>query len=123
MRIIKRRLLIMKRVNLFILFFLVFLVIDSWARPPSDITLEYDKERKILKISLKHVTEDIQEHRIRKIIVTKNNEEPLKFYYASQTSPKEFIQEISLEAQSGDTIVVKAICSQAGNKEETLLIP
>ena len=123
MRVIKRRLLIMKRVNLFILFFLVFLVIDSWAHPPSDITLEYDKERKILKILLKHVTEDIQEHRIRKIIVTKNNEEPLKFYYSSQTSPKEFIQEISLEAQSGDTIVVKAICSQAGNKEETLLVP
>lgn len=95
----------------------------AFSRPPSELNLDYDAQHKVLKVLIHHTTEDPQEHYIRRILVTKNQEEPRKFSYNRQPSNQEFLVELSLEMGSKDQVVVKAICSKAGTKEASLTLP
>ncbi len=94
----------------------------SEATPPSEIQLQYDRDRKVLAIQVAHVTRDLTEHFIRKILVYKNEEAPLSYFFTRQPSADELKTEVHLELKAGDTARVKAVCSKAGFKEETLLI-
>ena len=95
----------------------------TWARPPSSIDLTYDPKTEILHIDLKHPSSNPQQHHIRKILVYKNNEEPILFHYASQTSAEGTIQDVPLKAKPQDVIRGEAICSDAGCGDQTLIIP
>ena len=92
-----------------------------WARPPSLINLNYDKEKEILHIEIQHPSN--REDFIRLILVYLNKDDPLEFKFNKQTSRMWLIQEIPLKTHSGDTIRVKAVCNKGGYKEELLSIP
>ena len=117
MRTLKSRHLI-----IFSIFILFFLVPIGWARPPSEIKLDYDKDKKILHIDVMHVSSDLPDHRIRKMVVYKNELALRTFYYANQRATG-ILQDVDLDLQPGDTVKVLAICSEAGQKEETMTIP
>ena len=115
----------MKRINHFI--FLCFLSLvfttTAFARPPSKIDLNYDAKEKNLHMELAHISENPQKHHIRSLFIYQNDLEIKKLKYNTQTSPSQLIEDVSLDAKSGDVIRVLAICNKAGRKEETLVIP
>lgn len=92
------------------------------ARPPSQIELAYDREKQSLHVVVKHISDNMRKHYIRKIDVSRNDEDPVPYYFSSQTSAAELIIDIPLEAQPNDVIYVEAVCSEAGRAEQTLVI-
>ncbi len=90
---------------------------------PGPIDLQYDPQTKVLHAELRHVTDNQRQHHIRRLYVYKNDAPTQKFSYVKQTTATRLIQDVPLDASSGDTIRVKAVCSEAGYKEETLVIP
>jgi len=93
------------------------------AQPPAQIDFEYDSQTKMLKVKIAHISINVRRHYIRRLIVTKNSENPQDFYYTNQPQAEGMTVDVPLVAKTGDTIKVKAICSQAGYKEETYLVP
>ena len=105
------------------LIFILHCCTFSWATAPSAIDMEYDAENKIFHVEVKHISHNMNKHYIRRLIVYKNDEEVGKFTYPKQTSPNGLIEDLPLEAKSGDIIRVSAICNEAGPSEETFTIP
>lgn len=108
--------------------FIVLAVISSsgrlaWGHPPAPIELQYDPQTKVLHAEIRHVTDNPRRHHIRRLYVYKNDAPIENFPYAKQTTPTSLIQDVPIEASSGDVIRVKAVCSEAGYKEETLIVP
>ena len=94
-----------------------------WAHPPAKIELTYDQSKKVIHIEIEHVTSHMRVHFIRRITITKNNETPIDIYLTKQTTGKEVIQDVPLEAKPGDTIRVRAESFESGYGEETLTVP
>lgn len=104
-------------------FLFSFFVATLLAHPPTDLKISYDSDAGVLHISMTHVTSNIIKHHIRKIQVFKNDEVVLDETIAQQTSPNSMTKDVLVSAAAGDTIRVKAICSEAGIIEGTLVIP
>lgn len=113
----------MRKIILFFVVLLFFVPKLVGATPPSNMELEYASEEKVLHVTMRHVTNNSRKHRIRLLIVYKNGEEFTRYYLPHQVSPKGIDKEVAMDAESGDEIKVKAICSDAGRKEVTLIIP
>ncbi len=90
------------------------------AHPPQSMDLEYDFVEKVVHIDLSHVVRNGNDHFIKTAIVTKNDEEPIKSFYRKQSSPKTFTINVPLEAEGGDSIHVKVICSDGGTKKASV---
>ena len=103
---------------------LLFLMIASsaLAHPPSEIYLNYALEIKTLHIEIKHVSDSLREHHIRRLIVYRNDEEVQTLNFNTQKPPG-LETDIIVETKPGDTLRVTAICSEAGNREQSLTIP
>lgn len=95
----------------------------SWARLPSKIAMSYDAQGKNLHLEIEHVTKNPRGHFIRNVVIYKNDVEIKKSLHVQQTSHSSLVEDVALEAVSGDVIRVKARCNEAGYKEETLVIP
>lgn len=95
----------------------------AMARPPAEINLSYDTEKKNLHIEARHVTSNSRKHFIRRVVVYKNGEEIEKRFYVQQTTAAMLIEDLALEAVPGDVLRVEAVCNEAGRKETTLVIP
>ncbi len=93
------------------------------ARPPSAVDLSYDTEKKDLHIEVHHVASNPRKHFIRKLSIDKNGQEVDSRSYAKQTTATMLIEDVPLEAVTGDVVRVEAICSEAGRKEATLVVP
>ncbi|MDP2652662.1 MAG: hypothetical protein Q8Q08_01380 [Candidatus Omnitrophota bacterium] len=100
----------------------VGIVTSAWATPPQKMDAVYDPKTKVLTITIDHVSRNLREHRIRKVVVYRNDKEAGEYHYATQTSPSQLIQEIPIDILPEDTIRVEAICSDAGRKEESFVI-
>lgn len=111
----------MKFCSLFLSVFFL-LVSPAMAHPPSELALSYDSQAKILSVKMVHVTTDAR-HFIRKITVSINGGEPVNFYYPKQTTAQGMAEEIPLNANPGDSIAVKAICSKGGQAEGLVTVP
>ncbi len=95
---------------------------SALAHPPTEILLSYSKETKTLHISIKHISDSRREHNIRRVIVYRNDEEVQSLNYNTQKPPG-MEDDIVVEAAAGDTLRIKAICREAGNREQSLSIP
>ena len=105
----------------FVLLFYVLLG-QALAHAPSKIDLTYDADKKVLHLEMTHVSTNLLKHYIRKIIIYKNEEEVQNIYLVKQTTASTVVEDVPLEAKDGDVIRVKAICAEAGYKEESLTI-
>ncbi|MBF0385168.1 MAG: hypothetical protein HQL27_04785 [Candidatus Omnitrophica bacterium] len=113
----------MKRIVAVLIIILFLSAAFSYAHPPKDMKLVYDKATGVLRVEMKHVTTDIIDHRIREIQVSKSGAETQKIKFPKQTSPQGVSEDIPFTAAAGDTIKVKAICNQAGSLEGEVAIP
>ncbi len=95
----------------------------AMARPPTEINLSYDLEKKDLHVEARHVTKNSRKHFIRQIAVYKNDVEAEKRFYIQQTSALMLSADVALEAVTGDVLRVEAVCNEAGRKETTFAIP
>lgn len=95
----------------------------AMARPPTEINLSYDTEKRNLHIEARHVTKNPRKHFIRRVIVYRNDEGVEKRFYVQQTTATMFIEDLALEAFPGDVLRVEAVCNEVGRKETTLVIP
>ena len=106
----------------FALVFFFCLSVSALAHPPSQILLTYDKDTKMLHIDIKHVSDSLRKHHIRIVVVYKNDEEVKSFSYVTQKPPG-LEEDVLLDVVSGDTIRVKVTDTEAGPREETMVIP
>lgn len=109
--------------NIFLSVGLLFVFFSSAsATAPGDLQLRYDASRQMLKISMKHPTVELREHYIRTITISVNGG-PSKIHrlpFQRLASGVDF--EVPVELKSGDSVYVKAACSQGGSAEQKLVI-
>ena len=94
----------------------------AFAHPPSGMTLSYDKEKEVLHIDISHVTHRPRKHFIRKVVVSKNEGVIDTVSFVQQTSSTALAVDVPVSAVAGDTLSVKAICSEAGIARESLTV-
>ena len=102
---------------------LLAMTAGALAHPPSEITLNYDAQKKNLHIEMRHVTKNPRKHFIRKLSVSKNGTEIDSRSYVQQTTAAMLIADVPLEAVPGDVLRAEAVCNTAGRNETTLVIP
>lgn len=98
-------------------------VLKAEAHPPSAIDLKYDAAQKVLSVEIAHVSKNPRKHRIRRVVIMKNNEEIQDLILVTQTTSQGLTLEKPVDAKAGDTISVMSYCSEAGQKTESLVIP
>lgn len=103
-------------------FILMMLAGTAFSHPPTEMLLSYDKETKTLHVDIKHISDSLREHHIRRLIVYRNDEEAQDMNFNTQKPPG-MDADVVVEAQPGDVLRVKAVCSEAGNKEQSLTVP
>jgi hypothetical protein len=95
----------------------------STATPPESLDISYSKELGILIVQGPHPTQDRFEHFIRRLIVTRNQDEPQKFYVTRQDSAGGFKIEVPFKAEPGDSLRIEVFCSQGGTKSADFALP
>lgn len=93
------------------------------ARPPTEIILSYDLEKKNFHVEARRVTKDPRKHFIRQIVVYKNNMEARKCFYVQQTSASMLSRMPLWKRSPGDVPRVEAVCNEVGREEVTFVIP
>jgi hypothetical protein len=96
---------------------------SALAHPPSEIKLEYNVEAQSLVVNMKHVSRDLSEHRIRRIVVFVNGNEFEAFPFVTQTSKEGQEATLAVQAKKGDVIAIKAYCSKGGIGEAEYTVP
>lgn len=111
------------KIIVLIMSFLVSAVSPLFARPPSEIIVDYKITQKLLVVSVKHPTHDFNHDYIKKIVVIKDGEKPQVSLFADQRDSKEQTLEIALEAKPLERIKVQAQCKEGGIKETEFIVP
>ena len=106
-----------KTLTVYLAILLFFTHSVVWATPPTDVKITYDKVNLKVHIEVEHISSNTKTHRIRHMIVFKNDKEVKEFNYAIQSTPQGFSEDLSIELKPGDVIKVKAVCSKNGFKE------
>lgn len=102
-----------KKIVLMILFIMMGLA-HVEATPPTNVTLTYDVEKKMLHVSAKHATESLDRHYLRRVVIYKNDQEVDAVNLTRQKMPSGIEEDIALEAQQGDRIAVSIYCKKGG---------
>jgi hypothetical protein len=110
-----------------IAFILIFALASIYAHPPADIKLSYDKESKILSVTVIHNIKtskipDPNKHFIKKIALNVNGNELIVESISAQQSDEGEKSAYLLNVSQGDRISVSAACSLSGNKTAELQI-
>lgn len=94
------------------------------AHPPSSISLKYDPTKKILSISIQHITQHKhkRDHYIKNLTVTQNDKKVFEDLYVWQENEIGLDKDVDLDAKAGDIITVEAVDNHGGSKKETLTI-
>jgi len=101
----------------------VFSSAQAFATPPQSVKLEYDDEAGILHVNIEHTSRDLNNHYIRKIVLTKNAESPQEYFYNTrQPVAFKFVIDIPFMAKNGDEVTVAVYSTGGGMKEATLSI-
>lgn len=101
---------------------IIFISSIALARPPQDMLLNYDAEKGLLEIDMRHISDDANRDYIRKIVMYVNgNEEGVK-YNRKQVDPARFKESFEFLAKDGDVIKIKAYCSDGGVGEAELAV-
>jgi len=112
--------------SLIINFVIGFILISgvAFAHPPSTINATFDQDTKILTIQALHnVPNPTGDHYIEEIKVKLNGKDMVLQYFLTQTSSGvQEAQYLFIDAKSGDTIEVYALCNKFGDKTITLNI-
>lgn len=94
-----------------------------WATPAKNMQLQYDIATKELTIQADHVSDRLEKHYIRKLVIKLNGEEVETKYFPRQQSPAGFSYRAALDAKMKDMISVELFCSQGGQANGEYVIP
>ncbi len=111
--------------NFKLVFLIVFLAIPLFlfAHSPSEISLQYEKEKETLEVKVNHSVRNADRHYIENIIITINDNEYEVLEYDSQTSENSHDVKTKIpDLSPGDIIKVKAECSRIGSDTKELTI-
>jgi len=94
------------------------------AHPPSAINATYNQDSKILTVKVLHsISNPTGDHIIKEVKVKLNGRDMIIQNFLSQASTNEQdTQYLLIDAKSGDTIEVYALCSKFGDKTITLKV-
>lgn len=97
-------------------------VSQAGAHSPASVDLSYDQEGQVLKVKIKHITQAIRKHYIRKIEVRKNDEEHDVYLFHWQKDNSLIEEEFKIKAEVGDVLNVKVTCKKGGSKMASLTV-
>jgi len=112
----------MKKVIIFTAVVLMLTSTIVGAHPPREMEVSYDLQKQVLLVKMLHVVRNPTDHRIARVIITKNDEEREVVPFPAQTSAQKFEESIPFEAMVGDELTIKAICNKAGSQTVTITI-
>ena len=105
------------------LFCLAFLAQIAYATEPSDITINFDKEKKELEVIVIHPVTTPHKHYIAKIIIKKKNKVLVEEEYNNQEGNDAQTKVYSIpKLRTGDVITVEAYCNRIGSLSKTIKI-
>ncbi len=108
-----------------ILSILVLMLVSfmAFAHPPQKVELLFNKETKVLEITVVHTVKNINTHNIDVIIVFVDGEEFKVINSKVQTNEQKHIVKLEMpNIKSGSIIKVKAKCNKMGAKTATIKI-
>lgn len=110
-------------INILVIGFILFSGV-AFAHPPSTINATFDQDTKILTVQVLHnVPNPTGDHYIQEIKVKLNGKDMILQYFLTQASSGvQNAQYLLIDAKSGDTIEVYALCNKFGDKTITLKI-
>jgi len=109
--------------NLFLLVTIIIVLGASqgFGHPPDSLSLDYNQETHILKVTAFHPTKDVFKHIIAKIVVKLNNKEVVAQEFLSQMNrEKQEVVYMLFDAKAGDKITVIATCNVYGKGKKTI---
>lgn len=109
-----------------IIFFLTaafLLILPAWAHPPTDLKLSYDLTAQTLRMEMVHTTNNMREHHIRRVEISKNGGEPTAITVVKQAAPSSHVEELVFPASPKDTIRVEVFSKEGGTASAEITIP
>ncbi len=110
-------------VKLSLIVIILSAVTAASAIPPSKIEAIYDFKVKVLFLKIDHVTNNVRDHHIRKIVIIINGKETKEFFSPTQTNGAVHLKEIPISLQLGDQLAIKVSCNKSGPKEISYTVP
>ena len=113
----------MKKISLFLCGFILFLFSSAFAHPPSDITITFDPNTKILKALIAHSVSNPRTHFILKVDIGLNGREIIEQTISRQDNAEG--QSVSFyipDASVGDTLSVEGYCSISGKLKKQIQV-
>jgi small ligand-binding sensory domain FIST len=93
----------------------------SYAHPPSDIIITYDKATKTLHAVIMHNVANPSNHYIKKVDVAINGQEIIEHKISGQdNNTNQTVAYLIPDAKTGDTISVEAYCSISGKTKREI---
>jgi hypothetical protein len=86
------------------------------ANAPSALTVSYNLETQALQVTITHPVGDTVTHYIYTVEIKKNGVVYNTTTYTSQPAPNSFTYTYHVNATTGDTLEVTALCIQGGSK-------
>ena len=93
------------------------------ARPPTEINLSYDLEKKNLHVEARHVTKNPRKHFIRQIVFIGTMWKQRNVSMFSRQAHRCSARMPLWKRSPGDVLRVEAVCNEVGRKEATFVIP
>ncbi len=94
----------------------------AWATPPTTLDLTYDPTAGVLHVEAKHVSDHLDKHYLRRLVIYRNGVKEQEMAYTRQKYPSKFVEDLPFVAKPGETIAVEVFCSQGGSKRAELTI-
>ncbi len=92
------------------------------AHSPQDMLLNYDYVNQELSATFTHVVVNTNTHFITRVEISKNGELHSTHNYTSQPTNSQYTYIFEIEAEDGDVLTVKAICSLFGSLTKSLTV-
>ena len=111
-----------RKYSLFIVIF-VFTVSLVGATPPSSVNLKYDLEKQTLYIEAAHVSENLDRHYLRRIVIYKNDIQVDAITLTRQKIPTGIEEDVKVSAQGGDKLSAEVFCKKGGVARGEMTVP
>ncbi len=94
-----------------------------WATPVTNLQLTYSDSTGTIHLEADHITDNLNKHYIRTVIITRNSKDKQYLYFNRQTRSDKFVTDLIYTVIPGDQIDVEIYCNQGGITKGALSIP
>ncbi|MFX1503732.1 MAG: hypothetical protein ACFFDH_22415, partial [Promethearchaeota archaeon] len=108
--------------GLFLIILISMTTVNTKAHNPSNMSLSYDSNTKVLSVSITHTVTNPSSHYIEYVLIRVNGSTVLNQIYTSQPSTSSFTYDYNITAGDRATIQVTASCSISGSITRSITI-